>query len=210
MADIISAGNPHCLEEAVRLLRAGEIICYPTDTVYGVGAAASNDAAVKRLFAVKGRSPGKPLPLLIADAASASLVADVSPLARKLMSRFWPGGLTLVLRKLDDFRSVALAGQDTVALRVPDHGLVREIIALLGEPIIGTSANRAGARPPVTAPEAAFQLGDMVALVIDGGPRPQGKESTVLDITVSPPCILREGAVGRQAIREALEGKEVA
>ncbi len=210
MANIISAGHPQCVEEAVHLLRAGEIICYPTDTVYGIGAAASNDAAVRRLFAVKGRSPGKPLPLLVADAAGASLVADVSPLGRKLMSRFWPGALTLVLRKLDDFRSVALAGQDTVALRVPDHSLLREIISLLREPVIGTSANRAGARPPVTAAEAAFQLGDMVALVIDGGRCRQGRESTVLDITLSPPRILREGPVGREAINEALDGKEVA
>jgi len=208
MANILPADDPECAAYAARLLQQGEIICYPTDTVYGIGAAATNDAAVRRLYAVKGRPLSKPLPLLIRDSASASFVAEVTPLAHTLMTRFWPGALTIIMRKLPDFRSLALAGQDTVALRVPDHDLVRDIIRLLGEPITGSSANRSGARSPVSASEAALQLGEMVALVIDGGRSPGGVESTVVDITDTP-AIVREGAITRAEIERAL-GKSVA
>jgi len=208
VANILPADDPECAAYAARLLQQGEIICYPTDTVYGIGAAATNDAAVRRLYAVKGRPLSKPLPLLIRDSASASFVAEVTPLAHTLMTRFWPGALTIIMRKLPDFRSLALAGQDTVALRVPDHDLVRDIIRLLGEPITGSSANRSGARSPVSASEAALQLGEMVALVIDGGRSPGGVESTVVDITDTP-AIVREGAITRAEIERAL-GKSVA
>ena len=208
MANILPADDPECAAYAARLLQQGEIICYPTDTVYGIGAAATNDAAVRRLYAVKGRPLSKPLPLLIRDSASASFVAEVTPLAHTLMTRFWPGALTIIMRKLPDFRSLALAGQDTVALRVPDHDLVRDIIRLLSEPITGSSANRSGARSPVSASEAALQLGEMVALVIDGGRSPGGVESTVVDITDTP-AIVREGAITRAEIERAL-GKSVA
>lgn len=209
MANIIRQEDPGCIDDAVRLLRSGQLVCYPTDTVYGVGVAATNDGAVRRLFAVKGRAPDKPMPLLIADAAGAARLAEVTPLARRLMDRFWPGGLTLVLRKAQAFHSTALAGQEKIALRVPDQPVVREIIRALQEPITGTSANRAGARSPATAQEAAFQLGEMVSLVIDGGPAHRGRESTVLDITVDPPLIERPGAVSREDLEEAL-GKKVA
>ncbi len=208
MANILPADDPECAAYAARLLQQGEIICYPTDTVYGIGAAATNDSAVRRLYAVKGRALSKPLPLLLATSASASLVAEVTPLAHTLMNCFWPGALTIVMRRQPGFRSLALAGGDTVALRVPDHHLVRDIIHLLGEPITGTSANRSGARAPVSASEAAFQLGDMVSLVIDGGRAPGGVESTVVDV-MGTPAIVREGAVSRREIEAAL-GKPVA
>ena len=207
MANILPADDPECAPYAARLLGQGEIICYPTDTVYGIGAAATSDTAVRRLYAVKGRPLSKPLPLLIRDSASASFVAEVTPLAHTLMNRFWPGALTIVLRRKPEFFSLALAGGDTVALRVPDHDLVRDIIRLLGEPITGTSANRSGSRAPVSAPEAALQLGEMVALVIDGGRSAGGVESTVIDVT-GPPSIVREGAVSRHEIEQAI-GKSV-
>jgi len=204
MADIIPASDPECAPYAAKLLRAGELVVLPTDTVYGLAAAASNEAAVRRLYAVKARQPDKPLPLLIANTVEASAVAEVPPLAQKLMSRFWPGGLTIVFRKQQGFRSAALAKQETVALRVPDHDLVRDIIRLLGEPITGTSANRSGSRAPVSAAETAFQLGDMVAMVIDGGRAPGGVESTVVDVSEGGPRLVREGAVSRDEIEEAV------
>ena len=176
----------------------------PTDTVYGLAAAASNDAAVRRLYAVKGRQPDKPLPLLIANTLEAQEIAEVPPLAQQLMSRFWPGALTIVFRKQPGFRSAALAKQETVALRVPDHDLVRDIIRLLGEPITGTSANRSGSRAPVSAAEAALGLGDLVALVIDGGRAPGGVESTVVDVSQGAPRLVREGAVARDEIERVL------
>lgn len=203
MANIIPASDPNCVDAAVYLLREGDLICYPTDTVYGIGAAAGNDQAVRRLYAVKGRPLDKAMPLLIADAAAATWLAEVTPAARTLMSRFWPGGLTIVMRKAEGFRSVALAKQDTIALRVPDHDLVRQIIRALGEPITGTSANRTGVRPPRSAAEAVIQLGEVVALVIDGGRPTKGEESTVIDITTEP-RVLREGVVSREELAAAL------
>jgi L-threonylcarbamoyladenylate synthase len=192
------------VEEAVRILRSGGLICYPTDTVYGIGAAAGDDAAVRRLFAAKGRSPNKPLPLLLADASHMAWVAEVTPPAKALATRFWPGALTIVMPKLPDYRSLALARGDTVAVRVPDYGLVRDIVHTLGEPLTGTSANRAGAPPPVSAAEVAFQMGEMVDLVINGGPSNTRVESTVVDITQDVPEVLREGPISREAIEKAL------
>jgi L-threonylcarbamoyladenylate synthase len=190
----------------VKLLRSGELVAYPTDTVYGLGVAALDDGAVRKLFAVKGRAPSKAMPLLIADSKMASWVADISPVAHHLMEAMWPGALTIVMRRAETFRSLALAGGDTVGLRVPDYDFVRDMIATLGEPIVGTSANRAGNRAPATAAEAAFQLGEMVPLVIDGG-RMKGSASTVIDITrTGGPVIVRAGAVSREAIERALVG----
>ncbi|MCH7999436.1 MAG: threonylcarbamoyl-AMP synthase [Chloroflexi bacterium] len=191
-------------DEAVRVLRDGGLVCYPTDTVYGIGAAAGDDAAVRRLFAVKGRSLDKPLPLLLADVSDAARVAEVTPLAKSLATRFWPGALTIVMRKAVSYRSLALAGGDTVALRVPDHEFVRRIVRALGEPITGTSANRSGTRAPMSAAEVALQMGEMVELIIDGGQSRTGLESTVIDITRDKPEIVREGAVSRGEVEEAL------
>ncbi len=188
----------------MRILRQGGLVCYPTDTVYGIGAAAGDDGAVRRLFAVKGRSPSKALPLLLADAADAARVAEVTPLARTLAARFWPGALTIVMRKAAAYRSLALGDGASVALRVPDHDLVRAIVHGLGEPMTGTSANRAGAPAPVSAAEVAFQMGEMVDMVIDGGPSRSRQESTVIDITGDTPQILREGAVSRGEVEEVL------
>ncbi len=192
------------MEEAVRILRGGGLVCYPTDTVYGIGAAAGDDDAVRRLFAAKGRSPEKALPLLLADTSDAAGVAEVTPPARALASRFWPGALTIVMRRAVSYRSLALAGGDTVALRVPDHALVRRIVRALGEPITGTSANRSGTRAPISAAEVAFQMGEMVELIIDGGQSRTRLESTVIDITRDKPEIVREGAVSRGEVEEAL------
>jgi L-threonylcarbamoyladenylate synthase len=199
---IVPASDENCVGEAVRILRRGGLVCYPTDTVYGIGAAAGDDPAVRGLFAVKGRSPDKALPLLLADTADAVGIADVTPLARTLAGRFWPGALTIVMRKLPDYRSLALARGETVALRVPNQDIVRAIVRALREPLTGTSANRAGAPPPVSAAEVAFQMRDMVDLVIDGGPSRSRVESTVLDITQDTPAILREGPVNREEIAE--------
>jgi L-threonylcarbamoyladenylate synthase len=204
VAEIIPA-DAHAVEIAVEALRAGELVAYPTDTVYGLGAPATDDNAVRKLYAVKGRTLDKPMPLLVADAAMASWVADVTPAAHRLTSAFWPGALTIVMKKLPEFHSLALAKQDSVGLRVPAYDLVRDIIRGLGEPLTGTSANRSGGRGPVSASEVAFQLGDMVALVIDGGRVAGGRDSTVIDLTPeSGPRIVREGPVTREELERAL------
>ncbi len=201
---ILRSEDRASVEEAVNVLRHGGLVCFPTDTVYGIGASAGDDAAVRRLIAAKGRSPDKPMPLLLADASDAARVAEVTPLAKTLAARFWPGALTIVMRKAPSYRSLARAGQDTVALRVPDHGFVRSMVRALGEPVTGTSANRAGAPAPVSAVEAAEQVGEKVDLIIDGGRCPARQESTVIDITHDTPEILREGAVNTEEVTEAL------
>ena len=184
------------LERAVRCLLEGGLVAFPTDTLYGLAAAASNDRAVKRLFEVKGRPPNRPLPILIESFDDADVIAkDISPVARHLMEAFWPGGLTLVLRRHPRFRSLALAGGETVAVRVPDHPVALELLRRLREPITGTSANLSGLPGPRTAEDVRRQLGDRVDLIVDGGPCPGGIESTVVDCTVEPPRLLREGAV---------------
>ncbi len=186
------------------MLRDGGLVCYPTDTVYGIGAAAGDDAAVRRLFAVKGRPPDKPLPLLLADVSDAARVAEVTPLAKALATRFWPGALTIVMRKATSYRSLALAGGGTAAVRVPGPRTVGRIVRALGEPITGTSANRTGRRAPISAAEVAFQMGEMVELIIDGGQPRMRLESTVIDITHDKPEIVREGAVSRGEVEKAL------
>jgi len=202
--NIVPSNDPECVPHAAQLLRAGELVCYPTDTVYGIGAVATNDEAIRRLYAVKGRSPGKPLPLLVANSLEAMEIADIPPIANQLITRFWPGALTIVFNKLPTFHSAALAKQQTVALRVPDHDLVIDLIRAVRQPITGTSANRAGARAPVSAAEVGFGLGEMVALVIDGGRTPGGVESTVVDVSQGAPRIVRDGAVSRADIEECL------
>ena len=204
VAEIISQSDRRALDLAVSALKSGELVVYPTDTVYGLGVAAGNEEAVRRLFAAKGRSPSKAVPLLVADGMMATWAADVTPLAHSLMAALWPGALTIVMRRLDSYHSAALAGGDTVALREPDHEFARKMIAAMGEPVVGTSANRSGGRAPVSAAEAAFQFGDMVALTVNGG-MATGVESTVIDITrESGPTIVRAGAVTDKEIEMVL------
>lgn len=208
VAEIVSAKDAGVVEYAARLLSEGKLVCYPTDTVYGIGAAASNDEAVRRLYEIKGRSFEKAVPLLIAESEDAGGVAEVPAGAKGLIEAYWPGPLTLVMKRKPGFRSMALANQDTVALRVPDEDVVREIIAMVGDPIVGTSANRSGSRPPTSAAEVMAELGEVVDLVIDGGGRRGGQESTVLDITIATYRVVREGALSREELSEAC-GKTV-
>lgn len=208
MAELVSVREPRVLEYVVQLLQAGELVGIPTDTVYGLAAAARNEDAVRRMFTVKGRAPSKAVPLLVSDTLMAEWVGEMTPLAEKLATKFWPGGLTIVVPKKKSFFSLALGGEQTVALRVPAHDFPREVAKMLGEPITGTSANRAGAREPVSAAEAAFQFGELVALVVDGGRSPGGKPSTVVDATGAAAKILREGAVAREEMRRIVNVEE--
>lgn len=204
MAEIIRARDPGVIDHAVSLLRQGELIVYPTDTLYGIGAAASNEEAIRRLYTVKGRSPDKAVPLLIAEASEVDRMAEPPDVFRKLADRFWPGALTIVMPRRQGFRSLALANETSVALRVPDEDIVRDIVHTLGEAITGTSANRSGQSAPTSAQQAAMQLGELVPLIIDGGPRTAGQESTVIDITADPPRILRLGAVTKADLESVL------
>ena len=190
------------LERAVEILRGGGLVAYPTDTVYGLAALPTDARAVRRLFETKKRSPDRVVSLLIASPADVALVAtEVPEDAQRLMRAFWPGALTVVLQKASSFPSDAVG--ETVALRVPDHPVPRELARLLGAPITGTSANVSGGPEPLTADDARSQLGDAVDLVIDGGRCPGGRPSTVVDYTVTPPRIVRESAIRREELARA-------
>ncbi len=205
MVRILKAEAEGSLAEAIAVLKGGGLIAYPSDTVYGLGAAASDERAVARAFAVKGRLSEKALSLLLADVEDmAPLCAEVPPTAELLVERFWPGPLTLVLRRSPAFESAALGSGDNVALRVPDHLFLRRLIRALGEPITGTSANRSGRPSCRTAREVQRQLGGAVDLIIDGGPSRVGRESTVIDITQDTPKLLREGAISRREVEEVV------
>ncbi len=193
------------LERAVQVLRSGGLVACPTDTVYGLGADPTNDEAVRKLFEAKRRPPDQSTPLLIASPADlARIVAGVPEVARRLIAAFWPGALTIVLRKDERFQSTAVG--DTVGLRVPDHPVPCELVRLLGGPITGTSANVSGGPEPLTPDDVRAQLGDQVDLIIDGGPCPGGRPSTVVDCIVVPPRIVREGGISREELVRAVGG----
>jgi len=190
---------------ALKVLKDGGIVAFPTDTVYGLGADPASERAVEKIFSVKKRPRGLPLPLLLADASDIAKFAESVPeVARRLAERFLPGGLTLVLRRGASVPPWVVAGGETVAVRVPDHPVPIALARGLGGAIVGTSANLSGEPAPVVADDVRRQLGAAVDLVIDGGRCPGGTESTVVDVSGGSPVILREGAVSREAILKAI------
>lgn len=193
------------LVEAAALLRRGELVAFPTDTVYGVGAIAWDAVAVGKLYVAKLRSLDKAIPILLADPADVMLVAaDLPPSALRIADRFWPGPLTLVVPKAARVPAEVTAGGETVAVRVPDHSLARALIRAVGAPLATTSANLSGQPSPATAEEVRAQLGDRVALILDGGRCPGGVPSTVLDVTGRAPRILRPGPISLEQILATL------
>lgn len=194
------------IDRAVEILKAGGVIAFPTDTVYGLGSDAFNIGAVERIYRVKRRPRHLPLPVLLADLSQLASIADSVPgIAQFLARRFWPGGLTLVLPKKSFLSDVITAGSDKVAVRVPDHVVPLALIRGLDAPVIGTSANVSDEPSPVTAEEVERQLGGRIDLIIDMGKCPGGLESTVLDVTGSTPVILRQGIIPEQEIKKACQ-----
>ena len=195
------------IADAARLIRAGELVAFPTETVYGLGGDATNERAVAKIFEVKGRPQFNPLISHVPGSAEAKRLVQWNDTADKLASRFWPGPLTLVLRRAagSPIALLATAGLDTVAIRAPAHPLAQELIRSAGVPIAAPSANRSGAISPTRAEHVAESLGAKVAMILDGGPCTIGIESTVLDLTSERPTLLRPGGATREAI-EAVVG----
>lgn len=191
--------DPGVLARAGEALRTGRLVAFPTETVYGLGAHALDGDAVGRIFAAKGRPPDNPLIVHIAGADDLGTVTEtVTPLARRLAERFWPGPLTLVLRAAVSVPADTRGGLATVAVRVPDHPVARGVIGAAGVPVAAPSANRSGRPSPTTAAHVRRDLGDVVDLIVDGGPCAIGLESTVVDARGDEPIVLREGAVTRE------------
>ncbi len=186
--------DPSHIARAAERLRAGGVIAFPTDTLYGVGARAADLAAVARLYQVKRRPSTQPMVWLVRDRDQVERFAVISPAARELMAHFWPGPLTLVLP-----RSTAADGP-TIAVRAPNHDIALALLSALGEPIASSSANPAGQPPPIDADQVLAGIGDELDLVLDGGPCRLGEPSTILDLSGATPRILREGAIPAAAL----------
>jgi L-threonylcarbamoyladenylate synthase len=181
------------------------VIAFPTDTVYGLGAHAFLAEAIAGLYTIKGRPAHLPIPLLLSDAAAMSAVCSSIPaVAWQLARRFWPGGLSLVLPKAPHLPDILVAHGNSVAVRVPDHDLVRRLCCQMDAPLAATSANRHGQPAPVTADEVEAALAATLPLLLDGGRCPGGMASTVLDLTVAPAVILRPGPVTQKQLAAIL------
>jgi L-threonylcarbamoyladenylate synthase len=200
-AEIIAA-TEEAIERAARLIRAGELVAFPTETVYGLGGDATSETAVARIFAAKGRPRFNPLIVHVPGLAEAEPLAAFDERAREAARRFWPGPLTLVLpRRLDSGLSLlAGAGLDTVALRAPAHPVARQLLHAAGKPIAAPSANRSGRVSPTNAAHVAAEFGAGVGLILDGGACPVGLESTILDLTGTVPLLLRPGGVSLEEL----------
>jgi L-threonylcarbamoyladenylate synthase len=187
---------PPAIAAAAVVLRADDLVAFPTETFYGLGAGALRPAAVRRVLEVKGRPEGKPLLVLVDSVAMVETVALQIPAAgRALMARHWPGALTLVLRARPEVPEDVTAGTGTVGVRLSPHPVARALVHALGEPVTAPSANPSGLTAPTTAAEVLAYFRGRVELILDGGATAGGEPSTVLDVTVDPPRLLRAGAV---------------
>ncbi len=205
------------IAQAATLLRRGELVAFPTETVYGLGALADDDRAVARVFTVKGRPAAHPLIVHVDSLAAVErYAASIPDEARRLAHAFWPGPLTLVLPRRDGVAAAAAGGHATIAVRVPAHPVARALLAAVGAGIAAPSANRFGSVSPTRAEHVLADLGSDVAMVLDGGPCEVGVESTIVDCTGALPSILRPGGVTREELERclgvavALRGHELA
>jgi L-threonylcarbamoyladenylate synthase len=205
MTEILPATARKSIRRAVHLLREGGVVAFPTDTVYGVGANAFERFAVRQIFEVKQRPADKSLPVFIYQIDDLNLVArDVPNQAWPLLQKFWPGALTVVLRKNSALPDIVTSGQDTVAVRIPDHPVSLDLVVKMGRPLAVTSANLSGQPTPPTAQGVAKQLGEELPLVLDGGPSSTIQPSTIIDLSSKPPKVLREGPISVSELQQFL------
>ena len=196
------------LRRAAEILRRGGLVAFPTETVYGLGADASSAEAVARLYRVKGRPADHPVIVHFASADEAFTWArEVPHSARKLAERFWPGPLTLVLKRSNTAKDFVTGGQDTVGLRIPSHPVARELLKAFGGGVAAPSANRFGRVSPTTAQHVREDLGGDVDLVLEGGSAEVGIESTIVDLSSGAPVLLRPGHIAKRDLENALQGE---
>ena len=201
---ILPARHPEAIKTAIELLEDGQLVAFPTDTVYGVAAAVFNPQAINKIYKVKGRQSSKAIPVLLGSQTELPLVAgQIGYIAARMAARFWPGPLTLVVAKALDLPS-NLSPYPTVGVRVPDHPTALSLLKGAG-PLAVTSANRSGGRNTQTAEEVYAQLKGQISLIIDGGQTPGGAPSTVVDCTQAGLIVLRAGPITLERLQGALE-----
>jgi len=197
----ILRSDPRGIKKAAQMVLQGGIIAFPTETFYGLAADALNEAALKKIFQVKGREEGKPLLLLVADKSwLKGLVQNISPLAERLMNRFWPGPLTLVFNASPRLSPLLTADTGKIGIRLSPHPVTQALVQAVGRAITGTSANLSGQPGILTAREVFQFLGESLDAVLDGGKTPGGPGSTILDVSDPPPQIIREGMISRNEL----------
>lgn len=207
----VEKADEMAIAAAAEHLRAGRLVAFPTETVYGLGADATNGHAVAQIFAAKGRPRFNPLIVHVLSATEAATHADFTPLARRLADAFWPGPLTLVveMRQGSPLSDLVTGGLTSIAVRSPDHPVARALLAATGRPLAAPSANRSGHVSATQASHVDADLGEAVAMVLDGGATAHGLESTIVDARGETPILLRPGAVTVEAIEAALGTKVV-
>lgn len=209
MTERIRPATPENIRAAAEIIKAGGLVAFPTETVYGLGANALDPAAVAKIFAAKGRPQDNPLILHVASIKEAAKYGEMNGCAEALMQHFWPGPLTVVLYSMEEVPEITRGGLDTVALRMPSNPVALALIRESGLPIAGPSANRSGRPSPTTARTVADDLGDAVDMILDDGPTKVGLESTVVDATKSDSiAILRPGGVTREALEKIVDIEE--
>ncbi|MCS7131235.1 MAG: L-threonylcarbamoyladenylate synthase [Hadesarchaea archaeon] len=202
--------EPEKIRAAAEVLRRGGLVAFPTETVYGLGANALDEKAVLRIFEAKNRPADNPIIVHVAEKEDIYVLAEQVPeLAERLIDRFWPGPLTLLFPKSEVVPKAVTAGLDIVAIRMPSHAVARALIAEAGVPIAAPSANLAGRPSPTSAEHVLRDLGGRIEMVIDGGEISYGLESTVLDLTIEPPTVLRPGPVTVEELRELIGEVEI-
>jgi len=198
MACPILKSDPRGIKKAAQIVLEGGIIAFPTETFYGLAADALNEAALKKIFRVKGREEGKPILLLIAGRSCLKgLVQEISPLAERLMEKFWPGPLTLVFNASPQLSPLLTADTGKIGIRHSPHPVTQALVQAVGRAITGTSANLSGQAGTLTAREVHQSLGESLDAVLDGGKTPGGPGSTVLDVSDPSPQVIREGMISR-------------
>ena len=201
--EILSASSPEAIPRALEILKAGKLVAFPTDTVYGVGASAFDGKAVQSIYAAKDRPVEKAIPVLIGDSEDLERIGvDIPDSAHRLAFRFWPGPLTILVPKRANLPE-SVSATSTVGVRVPDHEVARALLRAAG-PMAVTSANISGRHSPVTAREVHEQLAERIDLIIDGGKTPGGVPSTLVDCTASALKVLREGPISLDELRSVL------
>jgi L-threonylcarbamoyladenylate synthase len=207
----IDPENPdkYLLTKAVQIIEKGGVIAYPTETFYGLGADGRNENAIERIFLIKGRDIKNPLSVIIGDRRDVrDLVEGIPDSALRLMETFWPGALTLVFTASRNVSSRLTAGTGKIGVRVSSHPIATALAKELRHPITATSANPSGAGECTSVHEVIKCIGDKIDAVIDGGRTPGGKGSTIIDVTIHPPAILREGAISGPLILRALANRQ--
>jgi len=207
MPEILKADNNKSEEiiiaRAAAILEAGGIIAYPTETFYGLGADAANEDAIRKIFAIKGRNFHNPISVIISEEKNLyPLVREVPDNAQKLIAAFWPGALTIVFAASDQVSLLLTANSGKIGIRLSSNQAARDIAARLGHPLTATSANLSGAPECATAAEVIAQIGAKIDAIVDLGKTPGGRGSTIIDTTIDPPAIIREGAISRRVIEK--------